>query len=397
MEEEITPRMVYGRLTNILPAQVPAPYKVRIMDEPDAGLAKPDTPLRRGWTTGACATAAAKAAMTALLTGAFPDPVSIVLPKGETPAFALSMEELSEGRARAGIVKDAGDDPDVTHGATIIAEVAFGAPGSGIVFAAGEGVGTVTRAGLPIPPGDPAINPVPRQMIGAEIKMLCRAHGKPADVKVTISIPNGAAIAKKTWNPRLGILGGLSILGTTGIVHPFSCAAWIHSIHRGVDVARAAGLTHVAGSTGSTSEAAVQQLYSLPTIALIDMGDFAGGLLKYLRVHPIGKVTVAGGFAKITKLAQGAMDLHSARSQIDLNFLAQIALQEGLNQNLKDRILKANTAQEALEISMENGVELAKPVAILATAACRNILRDAPVTVEILITDRKGSILAREG
>ena len=389
--------MVYRRLTNNLPAQVPAPYKVRTMDEPDAGLAKPDTPLRRGWTTGACATAAAKAAMTALLTGKFPDPVSIVLPKGETPAFSLALEELSETSARAGIVKDAGDDPDVTHGATIIAEVAWGAPGSGIVFAAGEGVGMVTRAGLPIPPGEPAINPVPRQMISAELKMLCRAHGRQADIIVTISIPNGAAIAEKTWNPRLGIIGGLSILGTTGIVHPFSCAAWIHSIHRGVDVARAAGLTHIAGSTGSTSEAAVQALHSLPDIALIDMGDFAGGLLKYLRVHPIDKVTIAGGFAKITKLAQGAMDLHSSRSQIDLSFLANTALKAGLNQNLKHRILKANTAQEALEISMENGVELAKPVALLAQTACREILRDAPVSVEILITDRKGAILARQG
>jgi cobalt-precorrin-5B (C1)-methyltransferase len=367
-----------------------------MMDEPDAGLEKPDTPLRRGWTTGACATAAAKAAMTALLTGHFPDPVSIVLPKGEKPAFPLALESLERGSARAGIIKDAGDDPDVTHGATIIAEVVFGAPGSGIVFAAGEGVGTVTRAGLPLPPGEPAINPVPRQMISAELKMLCRAYGKAADVRVTISIPGGAAIAEKTWNPRLGIVGGLSILGTTGIVHPFSCAAWIHSIHRGVDVARAAGLTHVAGSTGSTSESAVQQLYALPEIALIDMGDFAGGLLKYLRVHPIDKVTIAGGFAKITKLAQGAMDLHSARSQIDLSFLAQIALKEGLDLNLKDRILKANTAQEALEICLENGVELGKPLALLAQSACRDILRGAPVTVEILITDRKGTILARE-
>ena len=389
--------MVYHRLTNDLSAHLPAPYKVATMDEPDAGLAKPDTPLRRGWTTGACATAAAKAAMTALLTGRFPDPVSIVLPKGERPAFALVLEALTEAGAKAGIVKDAGDDPDVTHGATIIAEVAFGAPGSGIVFAAGEGVGTVTRAGLPIPPGEPAINPVPRQMISAELKVLCRAHGKAADVLVTISIPNGAAIAQKTWNPRLGIIGGLSILGTTGIVHPFSCAAWIHSIHRGVDVARAAGLSHIAGSTGYTSETAVKELYSLPDIALIDMGDFTGGLLKYLRAHPVEKVTIAGGFAKITKLAQGAMDLHSSRSQIDLSFLAQTALKAGLNQNLKERILKANTAQEALEYSMENGVELARPVAARAHAACQAILRDAPVSVEILITDRKGAILARQG
>ena len=258
----IVPRMVDASVTNLLPAPGHADYNIRTMDEPDAGLSKPDTPLRRGWTTGACATAAAKAAMTALLTGNFPDPVTIVLPKGERPAFPLALEKLETESARAGIVKDAGDDPDVTHGATIIAEVSFGAPGSGIVFAAGEGVGTVTRAGLPIPPGEPAINPVPRQMIAAELKMLCRAHGKQADVLVTLSIPGGAAIAEKTWNPRLGIIGGLSILGTTGIVHPFSCAAWIHSIHRGVDVARAAGLKHIAGSTGSTSEEAVKALHS---------------------------------------------------------------------------------------------------------------------------------------
>ena len=367
------------------------------MDEPDAGLTKPETPLKRGWTTGACATAATKAALTALLTGKFPDPVSIILPKGENPAFPLVMESLAPDSARAGIVKDAGDDPDVTHGATVIAEVRWGAPGSGIVFAAGEGVGTVTRAGLPVPPGEPAINPVPRQMISAEIEALCAEHKRSHDVIVTISIPNGAAIATKTWNPRLGIIGGLSILGTTGVVHPFSCAAWIHSIHRGVDVARAAGLTHIAGSTGSTSETTVQELHNLPDIALIDMGDFAGGLLKYLRAHPIDKVTIAGGFAKITKLAQGAMDLHSSRSQIDLNFLAQIALKEGLNQILRERILNANTAQEVLELTHEHGVDLAGPVARMALATCRDILRDAPVSVEILITDRKGNVLAQQG
>ena len=366
-------------------------------DEPDAGLAKPETPLRRGWTTGACATAATKAALTALLTGEFPDPVSIVLPKGERPVFPLALEGLDGESAHVGIVKDAGDDPDVTHGATIIAKVAWGEPGSGIIFAAGEGVGTVTRAGLPIPPGEPAINPVPRQMIGAELKMLCRAHGKPADIVVTISIPGGQAIAEKTWNPRLGIIGGLSILGTTGIVHPFSCAAWIHSIHRGVDVARAAGLKHIAGSTGSTSENAVQKLHNLPEIALIDMGDFAGGLLKYLRAHPVERVTIAGGFAKITKLAQGAMDLHSSRSQIDLAFLAETAIAAGLNQNLKHRIQNANTAQEVLELAQQNGVDLAAPIAKQALLTCRDILRGAPVSVEIVISDRKGMIIAQAG
>lgn len=364
-------------------------------DEPDAGLAKPDGALKRGWTTGACATAATKAALTALITGQFPDPVSIRLPKGEEPAFSLVLESRSETSATAGIVKDAGDDPDVTHGLTIVVEVRLGQPGSGIRFAAGEGVGMITRPGLPLPVGEPAINPVPRSLMTAVVEELCTAHGVSPDVEITISIPDGEAVALKTWNPRLGIIGGLSILGTTGIVHPFSCAAWIHSIHRGIDVARAAGLTRIAGSTGSTSEGAVQKLHALPDIALIDMGDFAGGMLKYLRANPVENVTIAGGFAKLTKLAQGAMDLHSSRSQIDLNFLADVAIGAGLNQNLKDRILGANTAQEVLELAQSLGLDLAAPVARLAQEQALEILRGAPVAVEILITDRKGEIIAR--
>ncbi len=364
-------------------------------DEPDAGLAKPETPLKRGWTTGACATAATKSALHALLYGEFLDPVTIILPKGEQPAFALAHEKREKNSAAAGIIKDAGDDPDVTHGATIIATVRFGPPASGIRFIAGEGVGTATKAGLPIPVGEPAINPVPRALMSAVVTGLCAAKGIAADIEITISIPDGEAIAQQTWNPRLGIIGGLSILGTTGIVHPFSCAAWIHSIHRGVDVARAEGLTRIAGSTGTTSEDAVQKLYGLPVIALIDMGDFVGGLLKYVRAHPVPNVTIAGGFAKLTKLAQGAMDLHSSRSQIDFEFLAAIARDGKLNQNLIAQIQKSNTAQEALEITQQSGFDLATPIAKLAHAQAVEILHGAPVNIEILVTDRKGEIIAR--
>ena len=281
-------------------------------------IEKPEGELRRGWTTGACAAAATKAAFTALLTGKFPDPVSLVLPKGETPSFALALEGRGEGWAQAGIVKDAGDDPDVTHGCTVIATVRM--KGSGITFKGGAGVGTVTRAGLPIAVGEPAINPVPRAMITSVLHEL---GGR--DVEVEISIPDGEAIAQKTWNPRLGIIGGLSILGTTGIVYPFSCAAWIASIHRGVDVARAMGLQHIAGCTGSTSEDAVRAHFNMPLEAMMDMGDFAGGLLKYVREHPVARVTIGGGFGKITKLAQGAMDLHSGRSQVDFRWLSKFA------------------------------------------------------------------------
>src|SRR5438270_2816543 len=267
-------------------------------------MARQETaPLRRGWTTGACAAAAARAAFAALLTGDFPDPVAIRLPRGETPRFPLALAERHDGSARAGIVKDAGDDPDVTHGALIIAELARAAPGSGIAFRAGEGVGTVTRPGLALAVGEPAINPAPRAMIRDTLADLAEANGAPApDLTVTISIPGGERLAERTMNRRLGIVGGLSVLGTTGVVVPYSCASWIHAIRRGIDVARAAGLGHIAAATGSTSERAVQALYGLPEHALIDMGDFAGGTLKYLRRHPVPHLTLAGGFAKIAKL-----------------------------------------------------------------------------------------------
>ena len=350
--------------------------------------------LKRGWTTGACATAAAKAALTALLTGRFPDPVTITLPRGQTPSFALAFEKIEAGTARVGIVKDAGDDPDVTHGATIIATVRKGPNQSGIVFRAGEGVGMVTLPGLPVEPGQPAINPVPQRMMTETVESLCAEHGVRPDYEIEISIPGGEALAEKTWNPRLGIKGGLSILGTTGIVNPFSCAAWIHSIHRGIDVARAAGLDHVLGSTGSTSERTAQKLFGLPDIACLDMGDFAGGLLKYLRQHPLPRLTIAGGFAKLTKLAQGAMDLHSGRSQVDMEWLAEKA-GPNLNQSVRERILSANTALEVLELTRQDGIDLPAIVARDARLTALDALRGAPVEVDILVTDRQGNILAR--
>lgn len=360
---------------------------------------KPEGTLRRGWTTGACATAATKAALTALVTGEFPDPVEITLPKGETPSFPLALESLNDGGAMAGIVKDAGDDPDVTHGATIITHVVPMEPGSGVQFFAGPGVGTVTKPGLPINPGEAAINPVPRQMMRDVVAEICGDHGLPPDLAITISVPGGEDLAAKTWNPRLGIVGGLSILGTTGIVKPFSCSSWIHSIHRGIDVARAEGLESVIAATGSTSEAAARKRYDLPETACLDMGDFAGGTLKYLRQHPVPKLVLAGGFAKFVKLAQGALDLHSGRSQVDHDWLANcveiLMSQDGkfLNQDMKSRIQGANTAAETLEIANGLGISLADHIARLAHQTARDMLRDAPVAVDVMIVDRSRNLI----
>jgi cobalt-precorrin-5B (C1)-methyltransferase len=358
---------------------------------------RPPGPLRRGWTTGACAAAAAKAAWQALLTGTFPDPVTIRLPRGETPAFALARTATGAGWAQASVIKDAGDDPDVTHGAEVAATVRRLQPGSGVRFKAGPGVGTVTLAGLPVPPGEPAINPSPRRMMCEAIAEVAAAHGASPDAEIEVSIPGGEALAQQTWNPRLGIVGGLSILGTTGIVVPFSCAAWIHSIHSGIDVARAAGLDHVAGSTGNTSEEAVRRHYGLTDIALLDMGDFAGGLLKYLRDHPVPKLTIAGGFAKLTKLAQGALDLHSSRSEVDRAFLADLAAQAGGAPALAEAMTHANTAAEVLALAGRAELPLPRMVAERARGTAKAVLGAAPVAVNVLIVDRKGGVLAETG
>ena len=353
------------------------------------------TGLRSGWTTGACATAATAAAYEALLGGEFPDPVTITLPQ-HRPAFALAVEERHDDAdgpswAMAGIVKDAGDDPDVTHGALVRATVRRGDPGTGVTFRAGPGVGTVTKAGLPLEVGEPAINPRPREFIREHVRRLAEQYGDAGDVVVEIAVDHGEEIARSTWNPRLGILGGLSILGTTGVVVPYSCSAWIDSIRRGIDVARAAGRDHVAGCTGSTSERVATEAYDLPQDALLDMGDFAGAVLKYLRRHPVPRLTVAGGFAKLSKLAAGHLDLHSARSQVDLGFLATLAEEAGTPLDL----VGANSGLEALHRAQAAGVPLGDLVAERAADTALGVLREAPVTVDVICIDRAGTIVGR--
>ena len=346
---------------------------------------KTDIRLKRGWTTGACATAATKAALYSLWSDKILDVVSIKLPKGETPLFRISFFEKGNNWVEVGIIKDAGDDPDVTHGALI--KVKVEEIETGIVFCAGPGVGIVTKPGLPIPVGDPAINPMPRKFITEIIGETAKIFNRSPNIKVTIAIPNGKKIAENTWNSRLGIKNGLSILGTTGIVRPFSCAAWIASIHRGIDVAVATETNHVAGCTGSTSEATVQSLYKLPDHAMLDMGDFSGGLLKYLRRHPVAKLTIGGGIGKITKLAQGAKDLHSKRSKVNFDILNDWSIERKLSD-----VSNANTALEALEIC---GPKLAEIVAAKALNCIKEQLGQSKITCDVIVVDRAGKIMGQ--
>jgi cobalt-precorrin-5B (C1)-methyltransferase len=358
-------------------------------------MSKLVAPLRRGWTTGTCAAAAAKAAYAALITGEFLDPVEVTLPRGEKPGFALAMTRMADGAATAGVVKDAGDDPDVTHGALVCATVRAGVAGGGVIFRAGAGVGTVTRAGLPVAVGEPAINPVPRRMIRDAIAEVAAAAGRVPDAEVEISIPGGEALAARTLNGRLGIVGGLSILGTTGIVVPYSCSAWIHAIHSGIDVARAAGLTHIAGATGASSETGAQKLYGLPEIALIDMGDFVGGMLKYLRNHPVPRVTIAGGVAKMTKLAQGLTDLHSKRGEVDLATLANRAAAVGGAAQLCERIMTASTAAEAFTLAAAEGLALGDAVAQAAQNTAAQLVAGRDIAIEVVLFDREQNLVGR--
>ncbi|USG62295.1 cobalt-precorrin-5B (C(1))-methyltransferase [Sneathiella marina] len=350
--------------------------------------------LRFGWTTGACATAATKAALTALFGDEFPDPVTITLPKGQKPAFALATEEKGSNYASVSIIKDAGDDPDVTHLARIMVTVKKLNKGAGIVFKAGEGVGTVTREGLPITVGEPAINPVPRQMMREVVLETALAARQPADIEIEVAIENGIELALSTMNGRLGIVGGLSVLGTTGIVVPYSCASWIASLHRGIDVARAAQEHHLAASTGSTSEKAVAELYNLPEVALLDMGDFAGGVLKYIRKHPVPRLTIAGGFAKITKLAQGHMDLHSGRSHVDFEWLSDQMATLKASAELAHKVRTANTAMQVLEWARQANLPLADHVAEKAKSTAFEI-GGGSTAIEVIIFDRKGQLAGR--
>jgi len=352
---------------------------------------KPQDQLRRGWTTGACATAATAAAYHGLLTGNIPPAVTIRLPRGQLSEFAIATTLLTDNLAQAGVLKDAGDDPDVTHGAEIIAQVRPATTGAGVLFRAGPGVGTVTLAGLPLAIGEPAINPVPRRMMSAAVEEIARLFDDAGDVEITLSIPGGEKLAEKTMNGRLGIRGGLSILGTTGIVIPFSCSSWIHSIHRGIDVARAARINHIAAATGSTSEQAVRRQFGLAEQALIDMGDFAGGLLKYLRKKPVPQLTLAGGFGKLGKLAQGHLDLHSSRSRLDMEHLSEMARAAGGGADLCRAIAHANTGLAALDLAQAGGVSLANQVAMRAREVALATLSGG-TDVRVVVYDRQGQL-----
>jgi cobalt-precorrin-5B (C1)-methyltransferase len=327
--------------------------------------------LRSGFTTGACAAAAAKGAVLALLRGQPPAQADIPFPDNSRHSFALHHCAVQDGMASASVIKDAGDDPDVTNGAEIVAAVSAQPPeaaGEAVMIQAGQGVGAVTKPGLPIPVGEAAINPVPRRMIQAAVQEALQEAGQESlRLTVTISIPDGARLAEKTLNRRLGIVGGLSILGTTGIVRPVSAAAWTATIDASMRVARAAGLDEALLSTGRTSEAAAQKLLGLPEEAQVMMGDYLDHALKAAKEQGFQRIHLSGMWAKILKCALEIPQTHVRHGALEMRQAAELLAELGLSKDEADRLALANTAREILQRLLAQGrADLVRAVCLRA-------------------------------
>ncbi len=351
--------------------------------------------LRTGYTTGSCAAAAAKAATVALHTGAIPETVTIALPIGGTATFTTVRRTTGDGWAQCAIIKDGGDDPDATHGAYIVARVEW-ADMPGITLTGGAGVGVVTLPGLGLEVGGPAINPVPRQMVTNEVAEVA-GDLATRGVRVTISVPGGEEIARKTLNARLGIIGGISILGTWGIVKPYSTASWRASVVQAVQVAAANGQRRVALCTGSRSEQYAMRLYDdLPEIAFVEMGIFTGNALATSVAQGMTWAAVCGMVGKFAKLAQGHMQTHVAGNQVDTGFLAAVAAESGADDALQAAVRGANTARHVTELVEPAGIAPAfyHRLAELTRERCVTHTHGA-LAVEATLFDFDGAVLAR--
>lgn len=350
--------------------------------------------LRTGFTTGACATAAAKAATLALITQRAVDSVTIHLPAGIDATFTMAACEVGPTSCRCSVVKDAGDDPDVTHGAEICATVRWtGEPG--IHLRGGKGVGTVTRPGLGLEIGGPAINPVPRRMILEAVADAASEALADRGLEVEISVPLGEELAKRTLNGRLGIIGGISILGTTGIVQPWSTAAWRASVEQAIDVAAANGQRHVVLTTGGRSEKFAMALLPLPEVAFVEMGIFTGRALRRCASRGVQRVSLAGMIGKFSKLAQGHFQTHVAGNQVDPDYLAAVAASAGADETLVNEIRRANSARHAQELIQRAGVSVFFDlIAAEVAARCAGYV-NGKLDVEAVLFDFDGTVLGR--
>jgi cobalt-precorrin-5B (C1)-methyltransferase len=348
--------------------------------------------LRTGWTTGTCASAAAKAAATWLVGGTAPATVDVALPGGRRVAFPVADVDPARPH-RCAVVKDAGDDPDCTHGAHVTAAVEWAPAGvRRTELRGGDGVGTITKAGLGLAVGAPAINPVPQRMIRAAVSEVT-----PQPLVVTISVPGGTALATKTSNARLGIVGGISILGTTGIVKPFSTASYRASVVQQIDVAAAQGERTVVLATGSRSDDAAHRIFTeLDEVCFVEVGDFTGIALRKAATVGVEHVRFVGMAGKITKLAAGIMMTHFHRSQVDGELMAAVAREAGAPADVVAAATETATARHFFEVCTASGV--LEPLRRLCERAVTQCRAHAPglASIEVVMVDFDGTeVVAR--
>jgi cobalt-precorrin-5B (C1)-methyltransferase len=351
--------------------------------------------MRHGYTTGSCATATAKAALLAMILQEEQKESTIRLPIGRDVTFQLESCAYSRDMGVAGVIKDAGDDPDATHGALIISTVTW-TDGMGIELEGGIGVGRATKPGLPVPVGEAAINPVPRRMITEAVQAVLDQFGITKGVKVVISVPDGEEMAKKTLNGRLGIIGGISILGTRGTVVPFSSSAYKASIVQAINVAKLSGCDHLVLSTGGRSEKIAMELYpELLEEAFVEMGDFIGFSLLQCKKKQIRKISLVGMMGKFSKVAQGIMMVHSKSAPVDFGFLAKVAEEAGVSEPLLTEIRQANTASQVGDMMLEHGCD--QFFEKLCEYCCQSSLQEVngEAEIETVISTMKGVLLGR--
>ncbi|MCZ7570898.1 MAG: cobalt-precorrin-5B (C(1))-methyltransferase [Ardenticatenaceae bacterium] len=351
--------------------------------------------MRTGYTTGSNAAAATKAAAIALLTGERPAAVTIHLPVGRRATFTPAQWEEGEGWVRCGMIKDAGDDPDVTHGALICARVAW-CEEPGLRLDGGVGVGRVTLPGLGLDVGGPAINPVPRQQIMAAAEEVFGRRLETRGVEVIIEVPAGQALARQTLNPRLGILGGISILGTSGIVYPYSTSSWKASVVQAVELAAYNHRDLVVMSTGARSERFAMGLFpGLPEVAFVELSVFTGPALRACVKRQVRKAVFVGMIGKMAKTAQGHMVTHVAGNGVDLDFLAEVAERCGARPGAVAEMRAANTARHWMEICERERLPSAlQHLTELACQQCFDYARGR-LDLEAILVDFNGPVLGR--
>lgn len=352
--------------------------------------------LRTGYTTGTSATAAAKAALLSIIDQTKIENIDVKLPKGNFIKIPIYSCQFDKNRAKCSVIKDGGDDPDVTHGAEIIVELSFTDKINEIEIDGGEGVGIVTKPGLGLEINKPAINPIPKKMIYENLKVIADKHFTNKGIKVTISVPKGREIGPKTDNPRLGIINGISILGTSGIVIPFSTASYAASIRQNLDVSIAMGNDIVVLTTGGRSEDFAKKIIDLPEHCFVQMGDFSGYTMQQCARKNIKKAYVVGFIGKLAKMATGVKQTHVKGSKVNMNFLAELAKKCNTSEEIIEKIRKANTARHVSEIITENKVSGFFDKICDETFKHMRKYSEEKVSVDVILFDFEGNILARK-